>query len=320
MRATAYGLVTFLLVLIPLPVISAADAQKPSIIKLDATLTDGSHIKGEIPPPYLPIKVISSELGKLSVPLAKVAVINFNANHTEATVHLQKGDKLQGTLGMDSIKMTTLFGPVSLPLAVIKELQFRPTDGTGAAFKPGDWDVVPFPRDSDWPGPRGEMSTITDEEIVLQGSPARTREAHQIPFALDCELDPADLTLDQANLWILLFAPGPSRDEYPRKYFLLDVGCTANEDQAQITLVLNQAFALRGNSREIWRGTPLTVERRKPCHLRLEVETGRLRISLNDQVSVVNDITIGIPSAQIQLWNWQPTTKWIVRNPVLNDQ
>src|SRR5664280_2334341 len=62
--------------------------------------------------------------------------------------------------------------------------------GAGCAttgLSPLAWDALPFPRNSDWPGPKGLPAHIEDGDLILQGREARTRSAYSVPLTIECE-------------------------------------------------------------------------------------------------------------------------------------
>jgi len=76
-----------------------------------------------------------------------------------------------------------------------------------AYSQPVTWDAVPFPTDSDWPGPFGQAASISPNEVILDGQPARTEQTFSGPFLFSC-----DVTLEARNttdgaFWLFLIPP-----------------------------------------------------------------------------------------------------------------
>ena len=89
------------------------------------------------------------------------------------------------------------------------------------------WDALPFPRNSDWPGPKGLPAHIEDGDLILQGREARTRSAYSVPLTIECEFllearsgtdgglairlippdQPADLNITQTLYLVLSYRP-----------------------------------------------------------------------------------------------------------------
>jgi hypothetical protein len=311
MRKIVYGLLGFASVLIPLSATSAAEAEKPSPIKLDANLTDGSRIKGEIPPPYRPFKVLSAELGELSVPPTKIAVINFNTNHTETTIHLLNGDKVQGALGIDSIKMTTLFGPITIPVSKIRELQFHAQEGSGngGLINPDDWDSLPFPQDSNWPGDRGVPPRFENGEVILQGAQdVRSKKVYSAPMTVECEVMLEERSSTDGSFQLRLVAEGESANVDAKRFASLGLGYRRNGTDQLFT-------SQRPNSQHDFQViADLPIRAGQPYRIKLEVQQARWRITVNGQTYEVTDVSLPSEHFYIQLYGWQPTDRWHVRS------
>ncbi len=125
MRASGFWRLICLLPLLPHSPALAADLEKQLSIKVTVMLIDDSQIKGEIPSPFRPLGVNSPLLGKVTVPMSNVVAITFVPDHAGAMVQLLNGDKIQGALALDSIRMKTLFGSISIPLTAIRNSIFR---------------------------------------------------------------------------------------------------------------------------------------------------------------------------------------------------
>src|SRR5437868_4554818 len=51
------------------------------------------------------------------------------------------------------------------------------------------WDSIPFPRNSDWTGPKGLPAEMEDDDLVLQGQMVRTHETYSAPLVIECEVE-----------------------------------------------------------------------------------------------------------------------------------
>jgi hypothetical protein len=311
MRASTSGLTIALLVLIPLSRTSAADTEKPSPINLDASLTDGSRIKGEIPLPHPPYNILSPALGKLSVPLSQIAVINFNANHTEVTVHLQNGDTVQGTLAIDSVRMKTLFGLVTVPFSAVKELQFhsRESDDSNGVINPGDWDLLPFPQDSDWPGNRGVPPRFENGEVILQGAQdARSKKLYSAPLTVECEVVLEARASSQGEFQLRFVAEGQPRDLDAKQLTSLAFAYRQNgTDQLFVVQHPSPQQDLR-----VLANTPIRAGR--AYHIRIHIQPDHWRVDLNDESYEMDGISMPAERFYIQLYGWEPQDRWHVRN------
>lgn len=90
--------------------------------RLTVNLTDGSKLIGATTLKALTLR--SEALGKLSVPLERIASVKFSKDRESVTVTLQNGDKIQAGLADTTLPLTTVFGPVTVPLDKATEIQF----------------------------------------------------------------------------------------------------------------------------------------------------------------------------------------------------
>lgn len=301
-----------LAILVSAFVVSAAE-EKPVPLRLEATLTDGSHIKGEITPPYHPLDVSSPVVGKLSIPLPKIAGITLSANSTGTAIRLRNGDKLQGQLGIETIKMTTLFGPVSVPLSAIQQLDFRPGDRVSTGLGPDAWQAVPFPVNSDWPGYKGTPAEIGEAAVSLRGQPVRSRNAYPVPLTIECDVT-LEKTPDRAGGFIIFFfPPGTPADAAPDqgRDFRLGFDDPVGEPIEAMPIIYELDESQR--EKELWRGDAFSLKSREIYRLKLEISATGWRVTINDKA--YKAIKVGVPYEKvlIELWNWQPSTRWQVR-------
>src|ERR1039457_640908 len=214
MRAMSFWRPIYFLILIPLSPTVAADVEKQFPIKVNVILSDDSQIRGEIPSPSKPLEMNSPFLGKVAVPLSNVVAITFVPDHAGATIQLLNGDKIQGVLGLELVKMRTLLGPVNIPLSVIKELHFQIRDAAGGGvINPEDWDSLPFPQNSNWPGGRGEPLRFENGEVILQGAQdVRSKKLYSTPVTVECEVLLEDRTSAHGGFQLRFVAEGQPKD------------------------------------------------------------------------------------------------------------
>jgi len=86
-------------------------------------LVDGSRILGQPQFDKLPIK---TGLGDISVPLEKIASIQWKKGDTNAEVKLKNGDKISGQVLVASVKMSTCIGVLTLKVADMTSLAVEP--------------------------------------------------------------------------------------------------------------------------------------------------------------------------------------------------
>jgi len=108
-------------------------------LRLVISLTDGSRAIGETTLTSLSLR--SAVLGKVVIPLEKIREVKFSANHESASVALQNGDKVHGSLGAFSLTLRTLFGVVTVPFEHVMTIKVRhssvpkPPDGLALWYR-----------------------------------------------------------------------------------------------------------------------------------------------------------------------------------------
>src|SRR5207302_11403024 len=117
-----------------------------------------------------------------------------------ASVKFRNGDNIRGDIaGVNAFSLNTIFGPVSIPMQTVREMRVHRGGGGGLV----EWEVLPFPKNSDWPGPRGEPARIEADELVLRGYPVRTRQSYSTVLSFECEV-----TLEQlaaSDGWVVIY-------------------------------------------------------------------------------------------------------------------
>jgi len=103
----------------------------PDVPQLVVSLSDGSKLIGTTTLKELALR--SEALGKLTVPLGRIASVKFSKDRESVTVTLHNGDRLQAGLADTTLALTTLFGPVTVPLDKVTEMQVRTVTGSAMA-------------------------------------------------------------------------------------------------------------------------------------------------------------------------------------------
>ena len=274
-----------------------AEKVKESPVQLMVCLTDGSRIAGETSLTSLPLRSVA--LGKVEIPIEKIRTIKFSADHTSAMVALGNGDKVQGGIETVSLKLRTLVGVVTIPLDKTTEIEVRQCGGSLV-----EWEALPFPTTSDWPGPRGEPATIDSGEVVLRGRPVRTKQTYSGPLNFECELTLERLRGNDGAVWVSFVPEGSNPDTDPPP------------ETVTVELGYQQRNGSGGHLRV--RGQQLKqlfeFEAGKSYRLGIEVLPNAMRVTLNDQVFEAEGVTLPFKTFHIQLQGWQPVNVWHVRN------
>jgi len=113
--------------------------------QLVVNLTDGSCVIGTTTLTNLPLQ--SEALGTMAILLEKVRSLKFSPNHESVIVALANGDKLQGSLDTVSLKLQTIFGPITIPLGKTTEIEVRSSERRALEFD-GNQNYVTVPNNS----------------------------------------------------------------------------------------------------------------------------------------------------------------------------
>ena len=282
---------------------AGAQKVKASPLQLVVSLTDGTRVVGETTLTSLSFR--SAALGRVGIPLEKIRAVKFSADHESASIALQNGDKVQGSLGADSLTLRTLLGRVTVPLEKTAEIEVRLSGGSLV-----EWDVLPFPRNSDWPGPQGEPATLAPNEAVLRGQPVRTKQTYPATLSFECEVTLEKLAINNNGcLWIALEPEGSDPNlEWPAESVVVELGYN------QINGRDGHLNINRGRTATRLNDAPLVLEGGKPYRLRVELLPDRMRVTLNGQAFEAKGVTLPFKACHIQLMGWQPANTWHVRN------
>jgi hypothetical protein len=312
LRQLAIRCLTALLIVTGATVAPGEESNQETVVRVTVNLKDGSRIKGEVTPPYRPLDVSSPVIGKLSIPLPKIAAVTFGADHKEAAIRLRNGDKLQGLVELRALKMKTLVGELSIPMEAVSLLEVRTAAGAaGVRLEPEDWDILPFATDSDWPGPKGERAKFENDDILLAGQPVRSRNTFTVPTTVECDVTFEDRDTPDAGFFIRFVQPDQPKDLDPTRG--VDVTFGHDGGRAQLLVVALEGFS---HGDVVWKKPISALKTGERYHLRVHAHADGLRIELNDTVYEVNDQRARVPDGkfQIQLSSWRPGMQWRVKD------
>jgi hypothetical protein len=77
------------------------------------------------------------------------------------------------------------------------------------------WEALPFPTDSNWPGPRGKRAEVDRGELILAGQPVRTRQVFSAPLAMQCEFIMTRMDGGDGAVGFALVPEGAPADKNP---------------------------------------------------------------------------------------------------------
>ena len=114
---------------------------------------------------------------------------------------------------------------------------------------------------------------------------------------------------------IYVFPKGPQREGEPDNtlYFRLD-GTGYGYETPHMIPTLHQCDGSKFNDRMVWCGASQPIELGKTNHLRLELEKDSLTMTLNDKTMTARGFNVDYKDVQIELWHWQPMTRWVLHN------
>ncbi|MFZ4396598.1 MAG: LamG domain-containing protein [Kiritimatiellia bacterium] len=95
-------------------------ARESAKLRLSVDLVDGSRVIGT---PAIETVPVETSYAKMNVPLKQILTLKIGEDHETVTLDMQNGDKLKGVITLGPIKMQTVFGPVTIGLAHLRELR-----------------------------------------------------------------------------------------------------------------------------------------------------------------------------------------------------
>src|SRR5579871_5160581 len=84
------------------------------------------------------------------------------------------------------------------------------------------WQILPFPENSDWPGPKGSPSVTNGNQVIFQGQPVRSAQIFTPPvtFSYDVLLQSRSSDASDGAFWMFIIPPGEDPDLNITSYFL----------------------------------------------------------------------------------------------------
>lgn len=285
-----------------------AEPPLPSPLRLEVSLTDGSRLFGETSLDGIPL--LTDGLGKVDISLGFISSISFSADQEPASLKLRNGDALRGNIdGLKDFSLKTVVGEVSVPLKAVREMRVHP----GVSGSAVEWDVLPFPKGSDWPSWRGTPATVDAGEIVLRGQPVCTVQSYSAPLSFECNATLDQLVSDDGCIWVDLIPDGPDAEpNMPPGNVAIQLGYHQRGPGGGMFTIANM-----GNPPENLGPEPFGMQAGKPYHIEIEVLADTIRATLNGQV-FESKLTLPFKTFHIELMGWQPGNTWRVRDFVVH--
>lgn len=112
----------FLLAVIGVAPILGVEPAASNLVTVTVNLTDGSRVVGRLDGPRVGLEMQTEMVGRVNITWERIRQLDCTAGTTNTLVTLQNGDKLQGRLFQDTLKLTASFGPVVIPTKVIRQV------------------------------------------------------------------------------------------------------------------------------------------------------------------------------------------------------
>ena len=287
----------------PKPPTPGAAVALPGELRLTVSLTDGSKLIGATPLKELALR--SEALGALNIPLTKIRQAKVTKTGA-VELTLRNGDRLQASLTLTKLPLVTVFGAVQAPCAEITAIVVDQAAGAGAQAV--EWDAVGFPRDSDWPGPRGERAVIEDGEIRFAGQPVYSRGSFRGPVTIEFEVKLDARRSPDGALWVFLCDENEPTDVAPREHLLYSIGY-APRGQGKLEVGTRRDGAITA--------TPINLPVGEWIAVRLELQGTTLRLTALEKEAVAENVKAPFERFRLRLQGWQATNTWRVRNVVV---
>jgi hypothetical protein len=174
------------------------------------------------------------------------------------------------------------------------------------------WDVLPFPKDSDWPGPKGAAASLEKSDLVLQGRPVRTVKTYSVPLTVECEVFLEVHSATDGGLHVRFVPPGEPADANLLNSVDVLTGYRNHDATRQALSIQRLDSSIRGKI--LWGEQPFTIDPGKPYHLKVQLLPDRIRISVDGTTYEAKGVAVPYETFHIQLMSWQPTNRIHVRN------
>jgi hypothetical protein len=184
---------------------------------------------------------------------------------------------------------------------------------TGTGPRQLAWDTLPFPKNSDWPGPKGSPASLEGNELILQGRPVRTQQTYSAPLVVDCEFELEARVAPDGFFGIGFVPVGEPPENGPLHIRWLQVAYRNSEPEgrADVFSFLGRDGMLRDGL--LWGETPLPIQAGKVYSVRLEVQENHVRLVIDDHDYDLSAVTVPYKEFHIYLFGWQPTNRWHVK-------
>jgi len=176
------------------------------------------------------------------------------------------------------------------------------------------WQALPFPSDSDWPGPTGQSAIITSNEVILDAQPARSVETFSGPITIDCDVSLNARTATDGAFLLFFIPTGVALDKTATNSIIFQLGY---KKFGRDELYILKRRGIPQNPPDVALfSTPYPVRAGTTYHVTLGVAaTGALSLRMNGEpYSLTKAAALPFSQFQIQIHGWQPDDFWHVKN------
>jgi len=171
------------------------------------------------------------------------------------------------------------------------------------------WEAWPFPKDSNWPGPRGRRAKIDNDGILLEGQPVFSQNSYPQLRTIECEVTLEKMNSTDGCVWISIFSNELPHDREIRNPVTLTLGYQRPGGRdGHLTLDRADGSSVRLNTDKF------SIEEGKSYRVRIEFLHNTVRVTVDGQKYEVTGVNMSFAQPGIRIMGWQPTNLWRVRN------
>jgi hypothetical protein len=175
-----------------------------------------------------------------------------------------------------------------------------------ACAAPVDWQILPFPQDSDWGGYKGQPATTNGNVVTFYGRPVRSVQFFS--GALHISYD------------VVLQAQNASDGAFQIAFVPTGLPTnTAHSIYTQLRMEYGPGdlvVGTNGAATYLWKYTPFNLNSQTVYHCEVDLSaSGGLTWTINNLTnSIPSTIKVPYSSYQLDLLGWQPDNIWRVSN------
>lgn len=201
-----------------------------------------------------------------------------------------------------------------MTLALIATLLLGTGCATQSRPRPVAWDLLPFPGNSDWGGPKGEPATMSGGDLILRGQRVRTTRSYFAPLTVDCQVELEGRRASDGSFdveFVPVGSPLNISSANGRVFRMIYRNPGAYSGKDALVFVARDAGS---PDKTVWGEQAFIVRARKPYAIRIEISTTQVHLVIDGQAYDLKGVRIPYGRFYVQLGGWQPTNRWHVRD------